>query len=192
MRKDGKNSCRDTCLWFRARDHTALRRWEWVTFLFSVSAFITQALYRWEPVNASLKICCVLAAPLLVLLYPLLYAKRTRAAVWRWVMKRGLNSPSEILEPVGKPQLFKCRKSWFYKMLIWSASGTRKQHGSEREPQLWPHLFICTAGWRKECDKIRQEREMGWKSGINGPTCFGTPDISLLWSQNPFSGKNTK
>lgn len=29
-----------------------------------------------------------------------------------------------MLEPVGKPQLFKCRKSWFYKMIIWSALGT--------------------------------------------------------------------
>lgn len=49
-------------------------------------------------------------------------------------MEGGLNFPFEILEPVGKPQLFKCRKSWFYKMLIWSALGTSEQQGSEWAP----------------------------------------------------------
>lgn len=80
-------------------------------------------------------------------------------------MEGGLNSPSEILEPVGKPQLFKCRKSWFYKMLIWSALGTSEQNGSEQEP---PHpTFIYWAGWRQganerrtgECDKRREKRD---------------------------------
>lgn len=64
----------------------------------------------------------------------LLYVKTVRATIWLWVMEGGLNPPFEILEPVGKPQLFKCRKSWFYKMLIWSALGTSEQHGSGQEP----------------------------------------------------------
>lgn len=28
-----KKRTKDTCLWFRELDHTAVRRWEWVTFL---------------------------------------------------------------------------------------------------------------------------------------------------------------
>lgn len=63
-----------------------------------------------------------------------LYIKTAQAAIWLWVMEGGLNFPFEILEPVGKPQLFKCRKSWFYKMLIWSALGTSEQQGSEWAP----------------------------------------------------------
>lgn len=66
-------------------------------------------------------------------------------------MEGGLNSPSEILEPVGKPQLFKCRKSWFYKMLIWSALGTSEQQGSEQEPpprQYNPSFILkCRGKW---------------------------------------------
>lgn len=49
-------------------------------------------------------------------------------------MEGGLNSPSEILEPVGKPQLFKCRKSWFYKMLTWSAQGTGERMAERKKP----------------------------------------------------------
>lgn len=78
----------------------------------------------------------------------LLYVKTAQAAIWLWVMEGGLNSPSEILEPVGKPQLFKCRKSWFYKMLIWSALGTSEQNGSEQDPPPNP-TFIYSAGWRQ-------------------------------------------
>lgn len=69
--------------------------------------------------------------------------KRAQRAIWLWVMEGGLNSPSEILEPVGKPQLFKCRKSWFYKMLTWSAQGTGEQNGSAKEaPSIDPHHHL--------------------------------------------------
>lgn len=99
----------------------------------------------------------------------LLYVKTAQAAIWLWVMEGGLNSPSEILEPVGKPQLFKCRKSWFYKMLIWSALGTSEQNGSEQDPPPLPqphlHLFSgVETGRAKErrrgdCDKRREKTE---------------------------------
>lgn len=93
-------------------------------FPLSVYPFITWALYRWEPVDALSGICCFSAALPSVWHPHLLYVKTLQRAIWLRVMEGGLNSPSEILEPVGKPQLFKCRKSWFYKMLIWSALGT--------------------------------------------------------------------
>lgn len=69
--------------------------------------------------------------------------KTAQRAIWLWVMEGGLNSPSEILEPVGKPQLFKCRKSWFYKMLTWSAQGTGGQNGWVKEaPSIDPHHHL--------------------------------------------------
>lgn len=79
--------------------------------------------------------------------------KRAHRAIWLWVMEGGLNSPSEILEPVGKPQLFKCRKSWFYKMLTWSAQGTGEQNGWEKEaPSINPHHHLF---------EDREQRERG-------------------------------
>lgn len=73
--------------------------------------------------------------------------QRAQRAIWLWVMEGGLNSPSEILEPVGKPQLFKCRKSWFYKMLTWSAQGTGEQKGSAKEaPSIDPHHHLSGDG----------------------------------------------
>lgn len=143
------------------------RRWQWVTFL-SYHRFIASALYRWEPVDAPLGIRCFSAARVpppnqppnsdIAPLQP--YVKTAQAAIWLWVMEGGLNSPSEILEPVGKPQLFKCRKSWFYKMLIWSALGTSEQQGSEQEPpppSTTLHLF-----WRAgESGEGLKERSKG-------------------------------
>lgn len=131
------------------------RRWQWVTFL-SYHRFIASALYRWEPVDAPLGIRCFSAARVppnqppnsdIAPLQP--YVKTAQAAIWLWVTEEGLNSPSEILEPVGKPQLFKCRKSWFYKMLIWSALGTSEQQGSEQEPppcQYNPSFILKSRG----------------------------------------------
>lgn len=70
------------------------------------------------------------------------YVKITQAPIWHRVMEGCLNSPSEILEPVGKPQLFKCRKSWFYKMLIWYTLGT----GKPTDPPFHPVNTLC---WRE-------------------------------------------
>ena len=70
-------------------------------------------------------------------------------------MEGGLNSPLEILEPVGKPQLFKCRKSWFYKMLIWSVLGTSEQNGSEKQAPSDPP-FIYSAEWSKGVKERRR------------------------------------
>lgn len=100
----------------------------------------------------------------------LLYVKTAQRAIWLWVMEGGLNSPSEILEPVGKPQLFKCRKSWFYKMLIWSALGTSEQNGSEKEPPppsiQWRQGAKERRGglWQKEGEK-KKRGEMWWGDG---------------------------
>lgn len=76
----------------------------------------------------NLSFSCPSAAP-----HPL-RTKTAQRAIWLWVMEGGLNSPSEILEPVGKPQLFKCRKSWFYKMLTWSAQGTGQRMAERKTP----------------------------------------------------------
>lgn len=73
----------------------------------------------------------------------LLHVRTAWAAIWLWVMEGGLNSPFEILEPVGKPQLFKCRKSWFYKMLIWSTLGKSKQKGSEKTHPPTPNSLFA-------------------------------------------------
>lgn len=153
------------------------RRWQWVTFL-SYHRFIASALYRWEPVDAPLGIRCFSAARVppnqppnsdIAPLQP--YVKTAQAAIWLWVMEGGLNSPSEILEPVGKPQLFKCRKSWFYKMLIWSALGTSEQQGSEQEPprpaSTTLHLF-WRAGESGEGLKERSKGGVWQKEGGGG------------------------
>lgn len=90
-----------------------------------------------------------------------LYTKKpARPAISLWVMKGGLNFPFEILEPVGKPQVFKCRKSWFYKMLIRSALGTSKQQGKEWTPpcclHLAPLLLIYYTRLREELQQKRR------------------------------------
>lgn len=74
-----------------------------------------------------------------------LCVKTVQAAIWLWVMEGGLNSAFEILEPVGKPQLFKCRKSWFYKYdLLWGqASSIAQSFTPPNNP-----TFIHSAGWR--------------------------------------------
>lgn len=100
-------------------------------FPLPVYHFITWTLWRWEPADAlsgHLSLCCPSAAP-----HPLC-TKTMQRAIWLWVMEGGLNSPSEILEPVGKPQLFKCRKSWFYKMLTWSTQGTGERMAERKKP----------------------------------------------------------
>lgn len=126
-----KKSSEDTCLWFTELDHTTVRRWEWVTFLsFCLS------LHHLDPLKVGTSRCpvrnlsfsCPSVAP-----HPLC-TKTAQRAIWLWVMEGGLNSPSEILEPVGKPQLFKCRKSWFYKMLTWSAQGTGERMAEWKKP----------------------------------------------------------
>lgn len=104
-------------------------------FPLHVHPFIIWALYRWEPVDALSGIGLFeLPSNHSDIASHLLYVKTAQRAIWLWVMEGGLNSPSEILEPVGKPQLFKCRKSWFYKMLIWSALGTGEQKKTPTPP----------------------------------------------------------
>lgn len=116
---------KDTCLWFKELDHTVVARmWKWVTFLslsFPLSLGPSTGGNLWMPCQGSV----VFQPPSHQsdIVPQLLYVKTVQRAIWLRVMEGGLNSPSEILEPVGKPQLFKCRKSWFYKMLIWSALG---------------------------------------------------------------------
>lgn len=132
-------------------------------FPLHVHPFIIWALYRWEPVDALSGIGLFeLPSNHFDIASHLLYVKTAQRAIWLWVMEGGLNSPSEILEPVGKPQLFKCRKSWFYKMLIWSALGSRK-----RTPLPDP-TSISLVEWRKGAkEKIVAKRREGIKKGRN-------------------------
>lgn len=108
--------------------------------------------YRWVPVRSGSRVTATLPAALQSFQhgFPSTVCKKkktARRAIWLWVMEGGLISPSEILEPVGKPQLFKCRKSWFYKMLIRSALGTGELKKSRAPPR--PHLSVSLVEWRK-------------------------------------------
>lgn len=144
-KKERRMNKKDTCLWFRELDHTAARRWKWVTFL-SPSIPLSLGPSTGGNLRMSSQVSVVFQPPSHQsdIVPHLLYVKTVQRAIWLWVMEGGLNSPSEILEPVGKPQLFKCRKSWFYKMLIWSTLGKSEQNGSEKGlllPQPHLHLF---------------------------------------------------
>lgn len=143
-------------------------------FPLSVYHFITRTLWRWEPADA-LSFSCPPLAPRPPC------TKRAQRAIWLWVMEGGLNSPSEILEPVGKPQLFKCRKSWFYKMLTWSAQGTGEQNGSAKEaPSIDPHRHLSGEGEQRE----REVRALTKEGEIKADNY--NEKMERVWKQSPF------
>lgn len=132
-------------------------------FPLHVHPFIIWALYRWEPADALSGIGLFeLPSNHSDIASHLLYVKTAQRAIWLWVMEGGLNSPSEILEPVGKPQLFKCRKSWFYKMLIWSALGTGEQ---KKNPTPRPHLHLFSGVEKGSKGKKSGQKEVGENEG---------------------------
>lgn len=51
-----------------------------------------------------------------------------------------------ILESVEKPQVFKCRKSWFYKILIWSTLGRQSWANSISAQELLQRAVALRCG----------------------------------------------